>query len=165
MQIHELKVIKKKDRKRVGRGGKRGTYSGRGIKGQMSRSGAKKDPLFEGGRSSLIDRLKKTRGFKSIHAKKSVINLDQLEDKFEEGEIVNYDTLVEKGLLKNRDIVNGVKILGRGELKKKLKIADEILISASAGKLFGRKFEAKKKDSKEDRKKEGKLGKKVKEIN
>ena len=79
MQIHQLKLNKRKSRKRVGRGGKRGTFSGRGMKGQKARSGAKIDPLFEGGRSSLVERLKKTRGFKSPHGKKININLNDLE--------------------------------------------------------------------------------------
>ena len=63
MQIHELTLAPRKEVKRIGRGGKRGTTSGRGTKGQ-GENGKKKDPLFEGGRSTLIDRMKKSRGFK-----------------------------------------------------------------------------------------------------
>ena len=70
MQIHNLKIqYPKKKRKIIGRGGKKGTYSGKGGKGQKGRSGVSIDPLFEGGRSSLIDRLKKIRGFKAFKPK------------------------------------------------------------------------------------------------
>ena len=82
MQIHQLKLKKRKKRKTIGRGGKRGTYSGRGNKGQKARSGGNVDPLFEGGRSSLVERLKKVRGFKSPHAKKININLNDPCDPF-----------------------------------------------------------------------------------
>ncbi len=61
MQIHQIRPIhKKKDRKRVGRGGKRGTYSGRGMKGQKSRAGAKFEPIIR----SLIKRYPKLRGYR-----------------------------------------------------------------------------------------------------
>ena len=86
MQIHQLSVAKKKERKRIGRGGKRGTTAGRGSNGQKSRSGASVDPLFEGGRSTFLERLKKVRGFKSIHAKKCVVNLTELEAGYASGE-------------------------------------------------------------------------------
>ena len=132
MQIHELKVSAKKSRKRVGRGGKRGTYSGRGMKGQKARSGGNVDPLFEGGKTSLIERLKKLRGFKSIHSKKTVLNLIDLENNFSDGDEISVSILLEKGLLKKRKIRNGVKILGDGKLTKKLTIKDGILVSKSA---------------------------------
>lgn len=131
MQIHELKVSPKPKSKRIGRGGKRGTYSGRGMKGQKARSGASIDPLFEGGRSSLIDHLKKVRGFKSIHPKKSVFNLDVLEKRFEVGDIVSAETLVSKGLIKESVVKNGIKILSSGALTKKLTIAPGLLVSAT----------------------------------
>ena len=54
MQIHELKVKAKKTKKRIGRGGKRGTYSGKGNKGHKARSGGNVDPLFQGGSTSLM---------------------------------------------------------------------------------------------------------------
>jgi large subunit ribosomal protein L15 len=58
MQINTLKIkTPKKKRKTIGRGGKKGTYSGKGNKGQKARSGSKLDPLFEGGRSTLIDHM------------------------------------------------------------------------------------------------------------
>jgi large subunit ribosomal protein L15 len=130
--IHELMVPKKEERKRVGRGGKRGTYSGRGMKGQKARSGGNVDPLFEGGRSSLVERLKKVRGFKSIHPKKITLDLEALENRFESGETVSFETLVAKGLVKEVLLKRGIKVLGNGSLTKRLSVSREILLSGSA---------------------------------
>ncbi len=138
MQINELKINKKKNRKRIGRGGRRGTYSGKGMKGQKARSGIKKDLLFEGGQTSLIDRLKKTRGFKSVHPKKNVVNLKDLENKFKSGEEVNLESLVKVGLVTRKNIKNGVKILGDGKLTKKITVGKGILLSKSAKKVIGK---------------------------
>lgn len=136
MQIHELENVGKKDKKRVGRGGKRGTTAGRGTKGQKARSGGNVNPLFEGGRSSLIQRMKKLRGFKSPHAKKNVISLEALNDNFEDGDTVSTESLQVKGLIRKRNLTNGVKILGTGTCKKKLKFSEEILMSESVKKIF-----------------------------
>lgn len=132
MQIHQLKIRKKKTVKKIGRGGKRGTYSGRGIKGQKSRSGAKIDPLFEGGRSSLIERLKKIRGFKSRRPKKFNINLNNLENKFKNGDTVSAESLIKAGLVDKINARKGIKILGDGKLTKKLIIDKGIYLSKSA---------------------------------
>lgn len=132
MQSHQLKTRNTQSRKRVARGGKRGTYSGRGNKGQKARSGGNIDPLFEGGRSSLVERLKKVKGFKSPHAKKVTITLAQLDAKFEDGGEVNIRALVRTGLLDPSRVTRGVKILGTGTLTKKLTIAENILLTASA---------------------------------
>lgn len=155
MQIHELKVKPKKNRKRIGRGGKRGTYSGKGNKGQKARSGGNVDPLFQGGSTSLVERLKKVRGFKAIIAKKNVLKLSVIEDKYSDGEVVSLETIVEKKIFRKSEIKNGVKILATGELKKKVTIAKEILVSDAATeaiKKVGGKIEekeAKKKSKKE----------------
>ena len=132
MQIHQLKLKKRKERKTVGRGGKRGTYSGRGNKGQKARSGAPINPLFEGGRSSLIMRLKKVRGFKSRNAKNNVVKLEALEKSFKDGETVSMESLISSKLVKKVDAKNGVKILATGAIKKKLTISKEILLSQTA---------------------------------
>lgn len=129
MQINEIKVQTARGRKRVGRGGKRGTYSGRGMKGQKSRSGFKKRATFEGGASSLVQHTKKNRGFKKEKNSKYIFNLDDIENKFKEGEILSPKTLKEKKLI--RDITRPVKILADGELTKKI-IFEEVLISKSA---------------------------------
>jgi len=132
MQIHQLKVKKRKVRKTVGRGGKRGTYSGRGNKGQKARSGASIDPLFEGGRSSLVERLKKVRGFKSRTPKKAVVKLSELEKAFKGGEEITIALLVQTKLVDKAEAANGVKILANGQLSKKLTIAKGILLSETA---------------------------------
>lgn len=132
MQIHELKLKKRKPKKTIGRGGKRGTYSGKGNKGQKARSGGNVDPLFEGGRSSLVERLKKLRGFKSTSKKKVNINLNDLESSYADGETVNLESLMKSGLLGKIESKAGVKILGDGTLSKKLSIDGKILVSASA---------------------------------
>ena len=132
MQINELKLKKRKARKTIGRGGKRGTYSGRGNKGQWARSGAAVDPLFEGGRSSLVERLKKLRGFKSPHSKKSTVNLNDLEAAFQNGETVSKESLLKARLLDNIEVKNGIKILGDGTITKKIEVAKDISASVSA---------------------------------
>lgn len=129
MQIHQLQVKIQKLKRRIGRGGKKGTYSGRGMKGQKSRSGAKINPIFEGGRSTLIEHLPKTRGFKSIYPKSQIVNLERISKFFSDDDIVNPQTLRERKLI--RKIKMPVKILGRGELTKKLTI-EKCLVSKGA---------------------------------
>jgi large subunit ribosomal protein L15 len=121
----------RKDRKRVGRGlgSGKGRYSGRGIKGQKSRSGsAKMAPGFEGGQMPLDMRAPKLRGNTSADAMpigpfrtySQPINLRDLERVFDAGATVDLEALVEKGLLKNTK--TDVKILGTGDLSKKLSV-------------------------------------------
>ena len=122
MQLYQLKPkFRHKKRKRIGRGGKRGTYSGRGIKGQKARAGHKIRPEIR----DFIKKIPKKRGyrFKAIRPKPAIVNLGDLEKHFREGELVNPETLLEKGLISRiKGRVPKVKILGTGELKKKLKI-------------------------------------------
>jgi len=122
MQLHELKPThKKKTRKRVGRGGKRGTYSGKGMKGQRSRAGKRLKPVIR----SLIKRYPKLRGYKfnPQTTKPVVINFEVLEKKFKSGDKVSPKILLEKGLIRKiKGKVPLVKILGRGELTKSLTI-------------------------------------------
>ena len=132
MQIHEITTAKRPKKKLIGRGGKRGTYSGRGNKGQKARSGGNVNPLFEGGRSSLVERMKKLRGFKSIHPKKNIVSLAMIEKQYESGEVVSVETLVAKKLVKESLAKRGIKLLSKGNLTKKLTIASGILISESA---------------------------------
>lgn len=132
MQIHQLTTKKRKAKKTIGRGGKRGTYSGRGNKGQKARSGASIDPLFEGGRSSLVERLKKVRGFKSLNAKKAVVKLEALEKSFKDGDIVSVETLLAAKLVDKASVKDGIKILTTGQITKKLTISAELLLSETA---------------------------------
>jgi large subunit ribosomal protein L15 len=130
----------RKARKRVGRGlgSGKGRYSGRGIKGQKSRSGSHKMRAgFEGGQNPLYMRLGKQRGNTSAdampvgpHRTFTVpVNVATLEERFDAGAEVTPETLVEKGVLKNTKI--DVKILGNGDLNKKLSITAHA-VSASA---------------------------------
>ena len=122
---------KRKARKRVGRGlgSGKGRYSGRGIKGQKARAGSHTmRPGFEGGQMPIYMRLGKKRGPYSKdampvgpHRTHTVgVNVRELERVFDEGADVSLDALVEKGLIKNTRI--DVKILGDGDLKKKLTV-------------------------------------------
>jgi len=121
-KLHERVKITRA-RKRIGRGGSRGGTSGKGHKGQKARSGAgrKIGPAFEGGQMPLHRRLPK-RGFTNARFKKEfyLVNLDQLDTAFNDGDAVTKDILVEKGLVKSNRVL--VKILGRGTLEKKIKI-------------------------------------------
>ena len=136
MQIHELKIRRTQLRKRIGRGGKRGTYSGRGMKGQKARSGAHVDPLFEGGRSSLSERMKKIGGFKALKTKKVIINLNNLEKSFKNNDVISFSSLMKAGLIDKIEIKRGVKILGDGKITKKLDVDKAIFLSASAKKAI-----------------------------
>jgi len=131
MQIHEVSTIKK-DKKRIGRGGKRGTYSGKGMKGQKSRSGGNVDPLFEGGRTTLVQKMKKNRGFKSPHAKKITLSLARLDALYSDGDIVSVETLAQKKVLRTQTIKKGVRIVATGKITKKLTINENIGVTASA---------------------------------
>lgn len=123
MKLHELKPADgaRKDRTRVGRGTGSGCgkTSGRGHKGQKSRSGGGVRPGFEGGQMPIYRRLPK-RGFKNIWGKEyAEVNVSTLEV-FEDGSTVDAVALVETGILKN--VLDGVRILGNGELTKKLTV-------------------------------------------
>jgi len=113
----------KHSKKRVGRGPGSGwgKTAAKGHKGQNSRSGGGVPPSFEGGQMPLIRRLPK-RGFKNPFKKQyNIVNLSVLEAKYEEGETVSLETLLKKKIIKKE--LDGVKILGNGEISKKLKFA------------------------------------------
>ncbi len=130
VQIHQIKpTIRKKAKKLIGRGGKRGTYSGRGSKGQRAHGVRVKPQLRE-----IIKRLPKKRGYRfaSIQTKPVIVNLKVLERKFKEGDKITPKILVEAGvinLLKGK--VPEVKLLGSGNVSKKL-LVSECQISQSA---------------------------------
>lgn len=154
MQIHELS-IKTTKKKRIGRGGKRGTFSGRGMKGQKARSGGNVDPLFEGGRTTLVQKMKKNRGFKSPYAKKNVLSLTILDNNFADGDTVSFETLLENGVITAKRSKNGARIVANGEVKKKLTISAEIGVTKSAQEMIekaGGKVEIKKETKAEKKK-------------
>jgi len=122
MQIHQIQPAHKlKRKKRVGRGGKRGTYSGRGIKGQKARSGANLQPIIR----ELIKRYHKLKGYRysGKNMPLSTINLSLLDKKFSDNDIITPKILVAKKLVRK---IKGkaplVKILANGDLGKKLTI-------------------------------------------
>ena len=121
-----------KKKRIVGRGSSsgRGTTAGRGNKGQQSRSGGKTYVGFEGGQMPLYRRIAR-RGFSNYPFKKESVcfNVVELEEKFADGETVNRESLRAKGLVGK--VIDGVKILGNGDLKKKLNVEVE-KVSASA---------------------------------
>lgn len=135
--LHTLKdsTRKRKPRKRVGRGlgSKLGKTCGRGEKGAGSRSGYKRRFGKEGGNMPLYMKLP-IRGFSNVEFRKEydAVNLGQIEKMFEEGETVNVATLRAKGFISGK---NGIKILGKGELKKKLNIQAHAISEGAREKL------------------------------
>ena len=123
MKLHELKPAEgsRKVRNRVGRGTSSGNgkTAGRGQKGQKARSGGKVRLGFEGGQTPLFRRMPK-RGFLNVNAKEyALVNLDQL-NVFEDGTEVTPAVLKEAGIIRAEK--SGVKVLGNGELTKKLTV-------------------------------------------
>ncbi len=143
MKLHELTPAagSKTDRYRVGRGhaSGNGKTAGKGHKGQNARSGGGVRPGFEGGQMPIYRRLPK-RGFNNIFAKKYVsINVEAL-NKFEDGTEVTAELLKESGVISK--ICDGVVILGRGDIDKKLTVravrfskSAEEKITAAGGKV------------------------------
>ena len=139
MKLNELKPAEgsRQERNRVGRGSSSGNgkTAGRGQKGQKARSGGGVRLGFEGGQTPLFMRLPK-RGFTNVNRKEyAVVNLDIL-NRFEDGTEVSALTLVEAGIVKDEKA--GIKVLGNGELTKKLtvkaakfsKTAEEAIVAA-----------------------------------
>ncbi len=131
MQINSIKIRGNKRKKRVGRGGANGTYSCRGMKGQKARSGYSRRATWEGGRTTIVAVTKKRRGFKSRNIKPEVISVAVLEKHFQDGDLVNLDSLYKKKIVKPS--VAMVKVLGDGDLTKKIKV-EGILVSEIAKK-------------------------------
>ncbi len=141
MQIHEIqKPEYQKEKRSIGRGGKRGTYSGKGNKGQKARSGGNIPPGFEGRETTLVARSPKIIGFTSPKLRNIVISLGFIEKHFEEGEEVSLKTLLEKKLVTNNKRSRAkkkarVKVLIGGELKKKVNVKD-LLVSEKAKQII-----------------------------
>ena len=123
MDLHSLQTTEGSKHRRIrlgrGRASGKGKTSGRGHKGQMSRTGSTHKPLFEGGQMPLVRKLPK-RGFTNFTRKTFVpVSLDAL-SKFDDGVEVTIELLKEKGLVNGR--FDGVKILGSGTMDKKLTV-------------------------------------------
>lgn len=136
MQLNDLKPQEgsRKARKRIGRGNSsgNGTYAGRGLNGQLSRAGGGKGSGFEGGQQPLAMRLPKLPGFKNRNrVEYAPVNVGRLEALFAAGDVVDGSSLMEKGVIKHDYIP--VKVLGDGELTKKLTVkVDKVSASAKA---------------------------------
>jgi large subunit ribosomal protein L15 len=130
--LNELRPVDgaRKRRKRVGRGtgSGLGKQAGRGMKGQLSRSGGGPRPGFEGGQLPFFQRLPK-RGFNNVNRKEyAVVNLVDL-NQFNDGEIVTPEALIARNVLKKLN--SGVKILANGTLEKKLTVKAHVFSKAA----------------------------------
>ena len=137
MKLHELNASPEaKSRKRVGRGtgSGLGKTSGRGENGQKSRSGASIPAWFQGGQTPLYRKLPK-RGFNNaeFRTEYATINLSDLNKYFNDGDVVTPELLKEKGIIKKQ--LCGVKVLGNGELEKKLTIRANRFSSSAVTKI------------------------------
>ena len=143
MQTHNLQKSEGRNKRRIGRGGKRGSFSGKGIKGQKARSGHRIRPQIR----DVIKKLHKRRGyfFHSLADKPAIINLADLEKNFKNGDKITPKVLVLSGLVKTKgDKMPKIKILGgglpdgkAGKLTKKLIFDKNILMSESVKKEIG----------------------------
>jgi large subunit ribosomal protein L15 len=137
MKLHELSPqegsTKASFRKGRGPGSGNGKTAGKGHKGQNARSGGGVRPGFEGGQLPLYRKLPK-RGFKNFLFKKNyaIINVQSL-NKFDDGEVVDNAALLMKGIINN--INDGVKVLGEGELTKKLTVKAAVFAAAAKEKI------------------------------
>lgn len=137
MQQHELRPPPgaKRPRKRVGRGNASGTgtYAGRGMKGQQSRSGARIPASFEGGQTPLVRRLPHRRGFRNpFRVEYTPVNLRALE-KFASGSEVTPESLREHGVV--RSLRQPIKILGDGDLSVALRVRSHRVSAAARAKI------------------------------
>ncbi len=133
--LHAPKGANKKKRI-VGRGSSsgRGTTAGKGNKGQQSRSGGKVYVGFEGGQMPLYRRIAR-RGFSNYWFKKeyAVVNLDVLEAKYSDGETVNRESLILKGIVGKSEKL--IKVLGNGDISKKLDVSVDKISSSAKEKI------------------------------
>ena len=137
MKLHELSPAEgsKKAVRRIGRGpgSGKGKTAGKGQKGQKSRSGYSRRPGFEGGQMPLQRRLPK-RGFNNIFATEyATVNVSALNERFEDGATVDAQSLIECGLIKKT--LDGVKILGKGEISKALTVKVDAVSETAKSKI------------------------------
>ncbi len=137
MKLHELSPaegsVKSAYRKGRGAGSGNGKTAGKGHKGQNARSGGGVRPGFEGGQIPLYRRLPK-RGFKNRFAKEyAIVNISKLDAKFNDGDVVDMAALVSCGLVGKE--LDGLKILGNGEITKKLTVKAKIFSAAAKEKI------------------------------
>lgn len=136
MKLHELTTPRQRSKGRQGRGiaAGQGKTAGRGTKGQKARTGYKAPKRIPGMMSATDYRLPKRKGFKSTRPETLTITFRQLEAAFKDGETVNPDTLVKRGLIKGYGR-GGVKLVARGKLTKRLTL-EAMQTSAAAATYF-----------------------------
>ena len=137
MKLHELSPApgSTSERKRIGRGpaSGQGKTAGKGHKGQKARAGRGMRAGFEGGQMPLQRRIPK-RGFVNIFAKESaIVNLSAIDEKFADGAVVDVEALIEAGLVKKA--LDGVKVLGNGEISKKLTVKANAFSESAKAKI------------------------------
>ena len=137
MKLHELYPAAgaTKEVKRIGRGhgSGHGKTAGKGHKGQWARSGGGVRPGFEGGQTSLARRMPK-RGFNNIFATEyTVVNVADLEARFESGAVIDTGALIEAGLVTK--VLDGVKVLGNGEITKSFTVKAAKFTAAAKEKI------------------------------
>ena len=139
MKLHDLRPQEGggvKAKKRLGRGIASGTgkTSGRGHKGQKARSGGGVRPGFEGGQMPLFRRLPK-RGFTNVFKKQyAIVNVEAL-NQFDNGSDITLDTLVDRGIVKRADAVDGLRVLGNGEINVSVNVKAEHFTKSAAEKI------------------------------
>ena len=139
MKMHDLRPNEGggvKAKKRLGRGIASGTgkTSGRGHKGQKARSGGGVRPGFEGGQMPLFRRLPK-RGFTNVFKKQyAIVNVEAL-NQFDNGSDITLDTLVDRGIVKRADAVDGLRVLGNGEINVSVNVKAEHFTKSAAEKI------------------------------
>jgi large subunit ribosomal protein L15 len=139
MQLHDVHqgIHRRKKRKRIGRGigSGHGKTSGKGHKGHASRQGFKLSPIFEGGQMPLARRVPK-RGFVNGAFKKSyaIVNVSELEARYEPGAVVDEASLRTIGLVKGQEF-DGIKILGNGAVTKRLEVHATKFSGSAASKI------------------------------
>jgi large subunit ribosomal protein L15 len=137
MKLHELSPAEgsKKAVKRIGRGAGsgQGKTAGKGHKGQKARAGYSRRPGFEGGQMPLQRRLPK-RGFNNIFATEyAIVNVSDLEKRFDNGATVDADSLIASGLIKKT--LDGVKVLGKGDLTQALTVKVNAISETAKSKI------------------------------
>ncbi len=137
MKLHELSpaIGATKEVKRIGRGhgSGYGKTAGKGHKGQWARSGGGVRPGFEGGQTALARRMPK-RGFNNIFATEyAIVNVSDLEARFENGAVIDDVALIESGLVKKT--LDGIKVLGNGEITKSFTVKAAKFTAAAAEKI------------------------------
>ena len=137
MKLHELSPnegsVKENFRRGRGTGSGNGKTAGKGHKGQNARSGGGVRPGFQGGQLPLYRKLPK-RGFHNqFGVTDAVVNVDDLDQKYEDGAPVDAEALLESGIISK--VCDGIKVLGRGEITKKLTVKAAVFSEAAKGKI------------------------------